>query len=194
MSVLETISVLITNLTRAQNYTPGSNILINSAVSVQAARTVTKVEFYANSTKIGENLTAPYSITWTNAPAGSYAITAKAIDNTGAVWSSPLYLISSTNATAPNAARGNTASLPLNLSPNPAHSQVVLSTNAPQDGDYALSILDLTGKVVVLKNLNLFKGENTESLDISKLPKGMYLVRMAQIGGTDYAIQKLVIE
>jgi hypothetical protein len=45
---------------------------------------VSKVEFYSGTEKIGEDLTSPYSLTWDNVSAGSYAVSAKAIDNSGA--------------------------------------------------------------------------------------------------------------
>jgi hypothetical protein len=46
--------------------------------------TITKVEYYANATKIGEATVSPYSFFWNSAVTGSYAITARAFDNTGA--------------------------------------------------------------------------------------------------------------
>ena len=48
-----------------------------------AALTVSKVEFSANGTKIGESTAWPFSFTWTTATAGSYSITAKATDSAG---------------------------------------------------------------------------------------------------------------
>ena len=45
--------------------------------------TITKVEFFADATKLGESTTAPYSFNWTVIPSGDYALTAKATDNLG---------------------------------------------------------------------------------------------------------------
>lgn len=47
-----------------------------------------KVEFYLGTTKLGEDLTAPYTLSWNNVVAGSYSLTAKATDNLGAVTTS----------------------------------------------------------------------------------------------------------
>ena len=47
--------------------------------------TVTTVEFYAGSTLIGTDTTAPYSMTWNNVAAGLYTLTAVARDNAGAM-------------------------------------------------------------------------------------------------------------
>ena len=46
--------------------------------------TVTKVEFFAGSIKIGESLQSPYAMVWTNAPVGSASLTARATDDDGA--------------------------------------------------------------------------------------------------------------
>ena len=59
-----------------------TNIVIN-ATATETGGTITKVEFYADTVKIGEDDTAPYSITWNNPNEGHYTITAKATDNTG---------------------------------------------------------------------------------------------------------------
>jgi Bacterial Ig domain len=46
--------------------------------------TITKVEFYADTTRLGQALTRPYLLSWTNPPSGSYQLTAVATDNQGA--------------------------------------------------------------------------------------------------------------
>ena len=54
-----------------------------SATAGDADGTVARVEFYDGGTKIGEDTSAPYSFIWTNAPAGTRIITARAFDNAG---------------------------------------------------------------------------------------------------------------
>ncbi|UKJ07482.1 Ig-like domain-containing protein [Solitalea lacus] len=52
---------------------------------------VTKVEFFNGQTKLGEDVSTPYTYKWANAPAGTYVLTAKATDERGAtVTSSPV--------------------------------------------------------------------------------------------------------
>ncbi len=46
--------------------------------------TITKVEFYADTSKLGETASRPYALTWTNVTSGSYQLTAVATDNGGA--------------------------------------------------------------------------------------------------------------
>ncbi|MBX9851267.1 MAG: DUF4832 domain-containing protein [Cytophagaceae bacterium] len=74
--------VSITAPTNGQNFTPGSNITINANAS-DPNGSVTKVEFFYGATKIGEDLTGPYSIVWNSVPAGNYSLTAVATDNNG---------------------------------------------------------------------------------------------------------------
>jgi hypothetical protein len=50
--------------------------------------TIAKVEFYANDELIATDTTAPFTGSWTTAPAGDHRITAKATDNRGAATTS----------------------------------------------------------------------------------------------------------
>lgn len=45
--------------------------------------TVQKVEFYAGDAKLGEDMSSPYSFTWTSIPEGTHHLTARAVDNSG---------------------------------------------------------------------------------------------------------------
>jgi YD repeat-containing protein len=49
---------------------------------------VAKVEFFQNGTKIGEDLSSPFSLAWSSVPKGSYTLTAKATDDLGALTTS----------------------------------------------------------------------------------------------------------
>jgi regulation of enolase protein 1 (concanavalin A-like superfamily) len=55
-----------------------------AAVATDANGSVARVDFYAGSTLLGSDTTSPYSVNWSNVPAGSYLLTARATDNTGA--------------------------------------------------------------------------------------------------------------
>jgi hypothetical protein len=69
------------------NFATGSNIAITATAS-DPDGSITKVEFFRGATKISEDLTSPYQATFTSAPAGSYALTAKATDNDGGTFTS----------------------------------------------------------------------------------------------------------
>lgn len=75
-------TVAITSPTNNASFLPNSNITITANASDSGGR-VSKVEFFNGATKLGEDLTAPYSYNWTNVPSGQYNITAKVTDNSG---------------------------------------------------------------------------------------------------------------
>jgi hypothetical protein len=60
--------------------TAGTSISI-TATAADADGTVTKVEFFDGTTKLGEDLSSPYTFAWTNAAAGAHVLTAKATDD-----------------------------------------------------------------------------------------------------------------
>lgn len=60
----------------------GGSIKILAATS-DPDGSIARVEFYADGIKFGEDFTAPYSYVWNGLLAGSYSVTARAIDNSG---------------------------------------------------------------------------------------------------------------
>ncbi len=64
-------------------YTAPATITIQ-ATATDSDGTVSKVEFFSGATLLGTDTTSPYSLTWSNVPAGSYSLTARATDNGGA--------------------------------------------------------------------------------------------------------------
>ena len=71
--------VSITSPSNGSTYTAGSSIVINATATDDG--TVSKVEFYNGSSKLGEDTTSPYSYTISNAQSASYSLTAVATDN-----------------------------------------------------------------------------------------------------------------
>jgi glucose/arabinose dehydrogenase len=74
--------VSITSPANNANFSSSSNIPITVNTS-STSSSILKVEFFQGSTKIGENVTAPYSFTWMNVPNGSYALKAVVTNNLG---------------------------------------------------------------------------------------------------------------
>ena len=75
-------SVSITSPAANAEFTSPASITINASASDETG-SISSVEFYSGSTFLGSDNTAPYSFTWANATFGTYAITAKAINNAG---------------------------------------------------------------------------------------------------------------
>ena len=73
----------ISSPSNGATFTAPANITINATAS-DSNGSVTRVDFYAGTQLIGNTSTAPYVVTWNNAPAGTYALTAVARDNGGA--------------------------------------------------------------------------------------------------------------
>lgn len=89
-------TVSITSPANNASFTPNTSITITANASDNGS--VTKVEFFNGATKLGEDTSAPYSYTWSNVPAGSYALTAKATDNLNASSTSAVVNIAVGNA------------------------------------------------------------------------------------------------
>ena len=92
-------TVNITSPTSGSSFTAPANVTIN-ANAADADGTVSKVEFFQNGVKLGEDLTSPYSFAWSNVAAGSYNLTAKATDNAGLSTTSSTVAITVTTAPA----------------------------------------------------------------------------------------------
>jgi len=73
--------------------TSGLPITIEATAS-DANGTVTKVEFFNGTTKLGEDLTSPYNFVWNDVSDGKYSITAKATNNLNKIGTSQPVAIS----------------------------------------------------------------------------------------------------
>ncbi|MCH4822772.1 Ig-like domain-containing protein, partial [Gramella lutea] len=56
-----------------------------AATATDADGTISRVEFFRDDVKLGEDLSSPYNFDWENVPAGIYSLTARATDDTGAL-------------------------------------------------------------------------------------------------------------
>jgi hypothetical protein len=79
--------VAITSPTNAASFIAPATFTITADAS-DSDGTVSKVEFFEGTNTLGEDLTSPYSLTWSNVAAGSYSLTVRATDDRGAVTAS----------------------------------------------------------------------------------------------------------
>jgi RHS repeat-associated protein len=94
-SAARTITVT-TNLAPTVNLTApaaGASYVAPAAITLSATAadtdgTIAKVEFFQGATLIGTATAAPYAVAWSNVPAGSYSLTAKATDDRGSTTTS----------------------------------------------------------------------------------------------------------
>jgi hypothetical protein len=116
--------VALTAPVAGQSYAFGAPIAL-AATASDANGSVTKVEFFAGGALVGTDTTSPYAFTWSNVPAGTYALTARATDNGGATTvSAPRTVTVASNAapqvtlTAPAAGQSFAYGVPIALSAN----------------------------------------------------------------------------
>jgi len=76
-------TVAITNPPNGATFALGVTATITATASANGGRTISKVEFFAGTIKLGEATTSPYILIIPGVPEGRYAITAKATDNQG---------------------------------------------------------------------------------------------------------------
>ncbi|MDZ4814044.1 MAG: glycosyl hydrolase family 18 protein [Pseudomonadota bacterium] len=122
-------TVSVTAPSNGQSFTAGSNITV-SANAQDSDGTVASVQFFRGTTSLGVDSSAPYSVVWNGATAGSYALTARATDNGSASTTSATVNITvnggGTDTTPPGVPSG------LN-SPSLTSSSISLSWNASSD-------------------------------------------------------------
>ena len=75
-------SVSLTSPTGGAIFFEHTNITLNAQAS-DINGTISMVEFFAGTNSLGQDTNAPFSLIWSNVPAGSYALTAVATDNQG---------------------------------------------------------------------------------------------------------------
>lgn len=95
-------TVSLTSPAANATFTAPATVSLAASAS-DADGSVAKVEFFNGSTKLGEDATAPYEFSWTNVAAGSYSLTARATDNTGAATTSATVSITVNGTTPPPA-------------------------------------------------------------------------------------------
>ncbi len=138
-------TVQLTGPANGATFTAPASIAI-TANATDSDGTINRVTFYANGTAVGTASASPYSFTWTNVPAGSYAITALATDNSGATTAS-----SAANVTvkAPNVAPTVQLTAPASGAVFTAPASVAMTANAvDSDGTISRVIFYANGAAV----------------------------------------------
>ena len=116
-------AVSVTSPAAGAQFTAPANLTITAAAT-DGDGTIAQVDFYAGNTSLGTRTVAPYSVNWSNVPAGSYALKAVATDNLGATTTSAAVNITvSTPPPPPPAA-------PTGLSATAGNAQVSLTWSA----------------------------------------------------------------
>ena len=129
-------AVALTSPSGGTVFTAPGNITLNASAS-DSDGSVSKVEFFANGAKLGEDSTAPYSFTWSGVSVGAYSFVAVATDNLGtSVTSAPPVNVSVIASSAPTLlSRAPAPGLVNNLT------AITLTFSEPVDGVDARDLL-----------------------------------------------------
>ena len=95
-------TVSLTSPAAGATFTAPASISLGASAS-DSDGVVSKVEFFSGSTLLGTVTTAPYQMTWSNVPAGTYSLTAVATDDDGAKTTSSAVSVTVSTATASTA-------------------------------------------------------------------------------------------
>ncbi len=85
-------TVSLVSPTNGATFLPGTNITL-LATATDADGSIAKVEFFVATNKLGTVTNAPYSIAWSNVPAGTFALKSVATDNLGGASTSAVVTI-----------------------------------------------------------------------------------------------------
>jgi hypothetical protein len=101
-------AISLTSPTNDAGFIVSSNITLTASV-VTNAQSIVGVQFYQGTTLLGQDNTAPYAWTWTNAPAGNYLLTADVVYNgSSTVASAPIGIFVTPSTTQPDLAISET--------------------------------------------------------------------------------------
>ncbi|MEP2026416.1 MAG: glycosyl hydrolase family 18 protein [Reichenbachiella sp.] len=132
---------------------------------------VSKVEFFEGGNKLGEDITSPYSYTWTNPAIGNYNLSAKAIDDQGATASSIAVAVTVSDSTV-NANPQVTISNPTSGAELTTGNTITLSATASDsDGTIASVVFDVNGQ-----NYNAVLNGGEYTVDWTPTSDGNYTI------------------
>ena len=80
----------------------------------------------------------------------------------------------------------------LKLAPNPATNRIDVSMISAMDEEGILSVIDISGKIVLQQTLSLHKGDNASALDVHTVKDGFYIVQLKTQEGL--MIQNVMIQ
>jgi hypothetical protein len=83
-----------------------------------------------------------------------------------------------------NGTNNAAASAPMEVTPNPANSEINIGLSQANFAGGTLKIYDVAGRTVITRSLNA--GDNSFRIDVSALKDGIYLVNLSNTDGTSY--------
>jgi hypothetical protein len=140
-------AVTLTNPLNGATATAPATITLTASAS-DSDGTIAKVDFYAGTTLLGTSTSAPFSLTWSSVPAGSYTLTAVATDDDAAATTSNAAAITVT-APPPNGAPTVALTSPAGGSSFTAPATITLTASA-SDSDGTIAKVDFYAGATLL--------------------------------------------
>ena len=81
--IAQTLSCALTAPINGATYVAPATIFLSATTTTPAGTTIQRVEFYSGNTKIGQDSTSPYLVSWAATNSGSYELKAKVITTIG---------------------------------------------------------------------------------------------------------------
>ncbi len=142
-------TIIISSPTKSTAFIAPATITIDASAS-DPDGTVTKVEFYNGTVKLGELTSTPWSYTWKEVNEGSYSITAAATDNSGSrTVSSTVTVVVEKAAPAVNQAPSVAITSPMNDVSFEAPMTITLTANAADPDGSITKVEYLAGEVII---------------------------------------------
>ncbi|HUR47685.1 MAG TPA: FG-GAP-like repeat-containing protein, partial [Candidatus Saccharimonadales bacterium] len=165
-------TVSITSPAGGSTYFAPATIPI-TATAADSDGSIAYVSFFSGATLLGTISNAPYTLTWTNVPVGTFTLTAKASDNLGAVTTSAGITVTVNPVPIPPTISGQPQSRSVEIGSNVSFSVTAAGT-APRSYQW-------------LFNGNVLSGATTSNLVLSSVQfsnAGQYSVIITNIAGS----------
>ncbi len=151
--------------------------------------TIDSVEFYINSSKLGRDISYPYTAKWTTT-LGSYTISAKAFDDDEEDVTASIRILVTEDGT--KNVKLISCNKVVRIQPNPFQNELyalVHQLASGQAGKY--KIYNITGKIFIEGNIQ--DGSNQIHINTSTIPEGIYIFEL-RLNNNETYIQKIIKE
>lgn len=82
----------------------------------------------------------------------------------------------------------------INVYPNPATETAIFEVNGLSRGEYTLSLFNMVGRQLTVKEFTAASGQERLMLDVSALPQGMYLYSLRNAQGRTITTKRLLVK
>ncbi|HSH66530.1 MAG TPA: T9SS type A sorting domain-containing protein [Bacteroidia bacterium] len=82
----------------------------------------------------------------------------------------------------------------ISIYPNPAQQCIGFESDFPTAGTLQYEFLDISGKRIINRQLTIHPGMNKETIDLTSLPTGMYLLKITVHQGNETFVQTSKIQ